>query len=197
MQLISLETLKAYLEIPTDSTANYVATNFDSLLNSIIDYVSDRIQLYLNRELEVKERTDYFESGRRKYYVQAYPLVNPTTMTVKIGTSEMDYNSDYYVRDKMGLIEFYFKTTYVRPQEIEITYIGGYTTTSGVVDVPDSLKYACLLQCAFVFRKRKDIGNDWTGTPDVNRISTPYSGMDLLKEVKDVLYLHRRQPGDM
>jgi hypothetical protein len=197
MKLVSLATLKAYLDIPTDVTANYVATNFDILLNIIIDFVSDRIRLYLNRELELEQYTDYVEAGKRKYYLKAFPIINPSTMTVKVDTNTQTFESDYYIRENLGLLEFTYHTTYSNPKQIEVTYIGGYPTVNGIVAVPDSIQFACLLQCAFVFRRRKEVGTEWTGTPDVNRISTKYGGMDLLQEVKDILYLHRRQPGDL
>jgi hypothetical protein len=196
MKLVSLTTLQSYLDIPTDTTSNYVNEDFDTLLNYLIEFVSSRIENFLNRNLELTERTEYCESGRRKYYLSSFPIINPSTMTVKVDTSTETFESDYYVREDEGLLEFEYKTTYIRPKEIEVTYRGGYTETDGVLNVPSSLQYACMLQCAFIFRKRKEIGMAWVGTPDVNRISTDYGGMDLLKEVKEILMKYRRIPGD-
>jgi len=188
ISLVSKDTVKLFLDIALTDT------NYDSLIITLIQLVSDRIQLFLNRELAAIERIDYFEAGRRKYYVSAYPILNPTTLTVALDTNIQTNNEEYFVREDVGLIEFEFKTCYVEPKEIKITYIGGYTETLGVLNVPDALKYACLLQTAFVFRRRKDIGMNSISMPD-GSMATMFSG-DLLPEVKNVLKGFRKSPGD-
>ncbi len=65
IQLVSLSNVKAFLEI--DSSV----TTYDSLLNSLIIFTSDRIQTFLNRQLNKIQRTQTFDAGYKKYYLQA------------------------------------------------------------------------------------------------------------------------------
>lgn len=196
IMLISVEEAKSFLEI--DATV----ITYDSLLGNLIKYISDRFQLYLNRRLKKESRTDYFTAGKRKYYVDAYPMDSTVTPTVLLDNETQVINEDFYVRNDCGLFEFDFKTSYLEPNQIAITWTGGYTATSTVVggntvsdillDVPDALKYACLLQTAFMFRRRKDVGLTSISMPDGSISSmTP---TELLPEVKKILNHYRKTP---
>lgn len=197
IQLASLAEIKAFLEIET------ATTTFDSLLNSMLKYVSDRIQTFLNRNLRKEQRTEYFNGGKRKYYLSAYPVDTSTTITVVLDTTTETINDDYYIWSDEGLLEFDWKTSYIEPKELYITYTGGYASStvsiSGTVEdillaVPDGLKYACVLQTAFMFRRRKDIGLTSTSMPD-GSINTMFAA-DLLPEVKNILKSYRKAPTD-
>jgi len=196
IMLISVEEAKSFLEIDTS-----IAT-FDVLLANFIKNISDRIQMYLNRRLKKESRTDYFNAGRKKYYLDAFPVDSTITPTIVLDDIPQVINDDFYLWPDSGLIEFEFKTSYIEPRQISVAWTGGYAATSTVVggslvndillDVPDSLKYACTLQVAYMFRRRKDIGLTSISMPDGSISSlTP---TDLLPEVKKILNHFRKVP---
>ncbi len=243
MKIISLETLKTFLE-KSDTT-------HDVLLGMILDQVSSRIERFLNRNLLKTERTKYFNAGRRLYYLPAYPIDLTETLTVLYDGSEQTINDDFWVWEDQGLIEFQTSLTYNEPKQVSITWTGGYAETaisevlgtddlnyrcilghvaqvdtrpisgpdydkywekagtSGVVwvtsssyvaesslsGVPDDIRLATLLQCAFIFRKRDAIGVRGITTPDGSITST--LPLDLLPEVKTYLRDHRRSPAEI
>lgn len=197
IQLCSLAEIKAFLEIET------ATTTFDALLNSMIKYVSDRIQTFINRNLRKEQRTEYFNAGKRKYYLSAYPVDTSSTITVVLDDTTETINDDYFIWADEGLMEFDWKTSYIEPKQLYITYTGGYASStvsiSGSVEdillaVPDGLKYACVLQTAFMFRRRKDIGLSSISMPD-GSINTMLAA-DLLPEVKNILKSMRKAPTD-
>jgi hypothetical protein len=192
IQLVSLSNVKAFLEVS--------GTEFDALLNILIGYVSDRIQTFLNRGLQKVERTEYFEAGRRKYYLQGYPVDSTVTITVTLDDNAQTVDSDYFLWGDEGLIELYVKSLYIEPKQLSVTYTGGYNASETVIGnkttycltVPDAIEYATMLQIAFVFKRRRDIGLSSTSMPD-GSIATFYSG-DLLPEVKNILRMYRKAP---
>ena len=155
MKLISLDDLKAFLEI-TSSTQ-------DSLLNLIITNISARIESFCNRKFTKTSRTSYYSCEKdtvvtKKCYLDAYPVDTLLPLTVTYSGSVQTVDTDYFIWPEPGCVEFYTVLPYVRPRDIKIDYYGGYDEIDGVLEVPDDLKFACLIQCAFIFRRRKDIG---------------------------------------
>lgn len=185
MKLCSVSDLKAYLE-KTDN-------QHDTLLGIIVDQVSQRIETALNRKLLKTSRTEYFNGGRRLYYLAAYPVDLATTFTVAVENVAKVRDSDYYVDANSGLVEFWLETNFTKPRGVVITYTGGFAldTTTQVLSVPDDLKRAALLQATFDFRRRKDIGLSSVTMPDGSvNVESPAS---LLPEVKSILKSYRKQ----
>lgn len=193
MMLVSLANVKAFLELTN--------TDHDTLLGILIEYVSDRIKTFLNRDLEEQYYTQYFNSGRRKYYLSAFPIDSSAAITVTVDSSIQTEDEDFFVWEDNGLIEFSYKTTYSNPKQIIVTWLGGYTTStisvSGesktLITVPDAVAYACLLQVAYMFRTKKSIGLTSVNTPD-GSIQTMANPTELLPEVKKILIEHRKVP---
>lgn len=202
IMLTSLATVKAFLEIET------AKTDYDSLLVMIIKQVSDRIQMFLNRNLQKQERTQYFTAGRKTYFLDSFPIDAVASFTVVLDETVQTINDDFWVWPNSGTIEFDSAPSYIEPRQLYITYTGGYATTdtavgvSGIstvtetvlLDVPDSLSYACMLQSSFMFRRRKDIGISSMSVPD-GSFNTLYAA-DLLPEVKHSLMQYRKIPTD-
>jgi len=200
--LTSLATVKAFLEIDTDKT------NYDSLIVTIIKQVSDRIQTFLNRKLQKEERTQYFTAGRKTYFLSAFPIDEAASFTVSLDDTIQTSNDDYWVWPDSGTMVFDYATSYIEPRQLYVTYTGGYAATDTAVGiagistitetvlliVPDSMAYACMLQSAFLFRRRKDIGISSMSLPD-GSFNTLYAA-DLLPEVKNSLMQHRKIPTD-
>lgn len=185
MKLCSVADLKVYLEKPDNQQ--------DTLLGMIIDQVSQRIETALNRKLTKVARTEKFNGGRRLYYVAAYPIDEALALTVVVEGVSKVKDTDFFVEPTSGLIEFWLETVFTKPRGVVITYTGGFATDTPtqLVSAPDDLKRAALLQAAFDFRRRKDIGLSSVTMPDGSvAVESPAS---LLPEVKSILKAYRKQ----
>jgi len=181
MQLAELSDLKSFLDIAT--------TSHDDLLTMILNHVSKRIETYLNRELYKQSRSLYFDAGRKVFSLPAYPIDLTATLTVTIDDVSKTINDDFFVWENKGIIELSYVPSYVEPKQIYITWTGGYATTSAL---PYDIQMATIMQCAFVFRRRKDIGLASISMPDGSvSVQAPTK---LLQEVEQVLKSYRRRP---
>lgn len=180
MQLISLSDLKTFLE-KTDTT-------HDTLLLNIISYYSKRIETFCNRLFTKESRTEYFDAGNKKLYVAAIPI-DLTTCTVTLDDDVQVINDDYFVWADQGLIEFFLTPCYIEPKQIQVNYYGGYNLVDGVVAIPDDLKFACVLQCAYVFRNRSKLGASSISMPDG---SMSIMLTDFLPEVRSILKSYKQ-----
>lgn len=193
MRLVSLTDLKVFLE-KTD-------TNHDSLLRMIIEHVSSWIELYLNRNLLKASRTVYRDSGKRYYYLSAYPIDEAETLTVVHDGTTQTKDTDFFVRADDGLIEFQKASipSYTDPKEVVITWTGGYSASgesdTECLNIPLTIQEAALRQCAYNFRRRKDIGISSVSMPDGSVNKNPIDSF-LLPEVKDLLRVYRRPAGE-
>jgi len=182
IQLISLDDLKTFLEQD--------GTGFDTLFNQIIPHVSSQIETFLNRKLKEEARVDYFSGGRRYYYLPAYPINPSPAPIIEEDDSVQTADSDYYIFEDEGLIEFTYETMKYRPKIIKISWTGGYAEAAGVLAVPDDIKQACIQQCAYAFKRRRDLGSSGVNTPDGN--INYVKAIDLLPNVKNSLLPHRK-----
>ena len=84
MLLTNLARVKTYLEIPTSETSR------DALLTQLIENVSSRFTSYLDRLIEVKERTEDLtvDSISVTFFVKGAPIHSITSI-------ESDYNRDF------------------------------------------------------------------------------------------------------
>jgi hypothetical protein len=214
MKIVSLPMLKDYLE-KTDTAQ-------DSLLSMLIDQTSKRVETYLNRQLVKLARTQYFDAGRKLYFLSAYPIDLTAPFVVTYNGTTYTRNTDYFVWDNESYVEFSWTPTYWQPRQISITWTGGYvespiaevTGTDGLIyrciashiaagdnkpitgpdyesywtlagstggswvsgelycdhsyllGAPDDLASAVMMQCAYVFRKRKESGLASLSYPD-------------------------------
>jgi hypothetical protein len=97
MELTSLARLRRYCGKLADNADN------NNALQVLLLAASANIEQHLCREIELKERTEYFnsEAGQRLYYTKAYPIIEVdsifSTVTGKFseGIEETDYFIDY------------------------------------------------------------------------------------------------------
>jgi hypothetical protein len=202
IMLVDVNEVKTFLEIDES------ITTFDTLLANFIKYVSNRIEIYLNRNLKKQERTKYFQTGKRKFFVDAYPIDSTATITVVVDGETQTINDDYFVWHNEGVIEFDYKTSYIEPKNLYITWSGGYASTGTIingtftdadlllVDIPDALKFACVLQVSYLFRRRKDYGLSSVSMPDGTVSSFGITTGDLLPDVKKILNSFRKMPNE-
>ncbi len=186
IKLISEQDLKLFLEEDN--------ADFNDQFAQLVPQVSAQIENFLNRELKEEARTKYFSGGKRYYYSNAFPINTTPAPIILEADVTQNPNDDYYTFEEEGLFEFQYTTQNWKPKMIKITWTGGYAAdVDGVLAVPDDLKQACILQCAYVFKRRRDLGSSGASTPNGN---ISYTGaISLLKGVKELLYPHRMPSG--
>ena len=183
MLLATLSDLKEFLGKDTDG--------MDPLLTTLLTRVSKRVETWLNRELDKKARTKLYDAGRRLYYLPAYPIDLNSPVTVLWQDQLQTLSSDYWIWDDIGMIELYTRYDRIQPREMSFTWTGGWVGVS--TDVPDDVQLGVIIQTAFLFRRRKDIGVSSFSLPDGSMtVNTP---LKLLPDVIDILRPHRRVPG--
>ncbi|MBI5192764.1 MAG: hypothetical protein HZA08_04900 [Nitrospirae bacterium] len=185
IRLINISDLKLFMDKSDDA--------HDGLLSLIVEQISSRLESYMNRQLKKMSRTEYFTGGNRLYWLKAFPVDESQTLTVKVDSITQTKDSDYYLWPEIGEIEFTSSVPATKPRNIEVTYTGGYAELNGVLQVPDDIMRACLMQSAFEFRRRKDIGLLTVTMPDGS--VTTQSPAKLLKEVEESIKPYRRYPG--
>lgn len=184
-KLASLDDIKAFMEVNN--------SNFDDLITMILESVSAKMETYLNRNLEKLERIAYFNGGKHYYYVNAFPIDSDADITVTVGGfTGYDEGSSYYVWRDEGCIQFVSKPSDSLPKQIKIVYTGGYVTTDEIIAVPTDLKYACIIQTSFEFRRRKDVGLEAINLPD-GSVSIPIRS-EFISEVESILKKFRKNP---
>ena len=182
MLLATLTDLKEFLGKDTDG--------MDPLLTSLLTRVCTRVETWLNRELDKKARTKVYDAGRRLYYLPAYPIDLASPVSVYWQGQLQTLASDYWIWDDIGMIELYTKYNRIQPREMSFTWTGGW---DGLDDVPEDVQLGVIIQTAFTFRRRKDIGVSSFSLPDGSMtVNTP---LKLLPEVADILRPYRRVPG--
>ena len=158
IQFVDKTDVKAIME-KTDST-------HDTIITSLIQYVSKNMETYCNRFFKKESRTEIFNAGRKHYFLSAPPVDTSVALIVTLTGTAQTVNSHYYLWDDLGIVEFITSPTDTTPKAVSIMYTGGYTESSSVLAVPDDLKHACIEQVIFLFRRRKDIGLSSVSMPD-------------------------------
>lgn len=182
MRLAPLNNLKIFLGNPK--------AEHDPLLGVLLDSVSVRVERFLNRNLEKAQRTEYFNPGKRRFFLSSFPIDLTAAFTVTVDSAVKTIGTDYWVWSDSGMIEFSTIPASTNPQSISVTYTGGYLAG----DIPDALQLATIMQAAFLFRRRNDLGLSSVSMPDGSlSVNNPTK---LLPEVVDTLKAYRRTPSE-
>jgi hypothetical protein len=154
MKLVSLPTLKTYLE-RTDTAQ-------DPLLILLLETISKRIETHLNRELTKQARTEYFDAGRIRYFLPAYPLDLTQPFTVTYDGTAYTKDVDYHVWESDAMVEFVWKPAYNKPKQIAITWTGGYPEIPiSQVLGSDNNNYTCILSHISELASKPIVGPEW------------------------------------
>ena len=159
IKLVSAANVRTYL--------NFTSTNQDTLIEELIEQVSEDIQSHCDRT---------FSSGTD---VLEYPVGGGLYLSVKrfpiTSVSHVRYNSDYDFTDSAddidtdnytisgefaneGKVYYRGRTWHKVRGALQVKYTGGYSDTAGILDVPDDLKKACIMQVAYLMDRRKSMG---------------------------------------
>lgn len=171
IELVSYDDLKALLGLEESLITDYPA------LNLLRDSVTFAIESFLGRELESAERsvTIYTSSvPTQMIHLKAVPVTSVSSLTVTIADDAEEYSVNDYEITAYGL-KLYGA---VSNAKVEVTYTGGISS------VPSSINRAALLQVAYEFQSKEQIGAESVST-EGGFVSRPALG--LLKEVKRML----------
>ena len=159
IKLVSEANVRTYL--------NFSSTNQDTLIGELIEQVSEDIQSYCDRTFTAG--TDVLE----------YPLGGGPYLSLKrfpiTSVSHVRYNSDYDFTDSaddidsddytthgdfgdQGMIYYEGRPWHKARGALQVKYTGGYSDTAGVLNVPDDLKKACIMQVSYLMDRRKSMG---------------------------------------
>lgn len=184
VRFITVADVKTYLDGKSDSTD-------DALLDMLVAAVSARVESFLSRNMVAASRTQKFNGGARRYVLDAYPIAASPAPVVTVDGLTMTVDLDYWVHPEQGYIEFLVAPAATKPRIVSITWTGGYAqdATSKLVDVPEDIKLAVMLQVAFMFKRRKELGLESVTMPNgtINTTSTA----KLLQEVERILRAYR------
>jgi hypothetical protein len=190
--LVTVAACKTYLQ-KTDST-------HDSLLEIIVEGVTEKFNGYVGRTLGLKTDTTYYLDGNGKtnLFLPRYPVVSIETVTDDDDELTEGQDEDYILSERDGILKRLTGVWTYGPEEVELTnYIAGYvvqdgTPGTGQTALPGDIKLAALMQVAADFQTylKRDWGEASRTFPDgsVSKAAEPDA---LLAEVRKTLDRYR------
>lgn len=153
MNLITLDNYKSYKEITSD--------NSDDKIDFIISHVSKLIKTYCARTFidnVTITKTEHFDARTSEVTLAEVPLLSVSIVNTSVdgGLNQVTLTKDsvdadgYFVDLESGKVltqmeNLEFLTSVNTPyRSLEITYLGGFTDSSGNPEVPADLKLAVL-----------------------------------------------------
>jgi hypothetical protein len=181
-------------------------TDNDEIINSILDGNNGIFDSYTGRRLLLTDETvtEYFgaDPGWRRLLFQRYPIVSITSIKE---ASDYDFdaagalvaNTDYrLVNQGLNGIILRINAHWLAGEDvIEVIYRGGYcgaseTPGEGEYALPQELREAAILQAAFMFKRKDDIGLSAVSSQggSINK----FADVELLPLVKQTLDNYKR-----
>jgi len=177
IELVTYADLKALLGLTQSLITGYPA------LGVIRDSVVYAIEDYIGRKLEKDDRTETIYIGvtpSQMISLPAIPVVTVATVTVTQGQTDTVYASTDYDIEEYGIK----LAGRVSNAKVVVVYNGGLE----VAAIPTSITRAALLQTAYEWQAKDQIGATSTST-EGGSVQRPELG--LLKEVKRLLNKHK------
>lgn len=179
-------------------------TEYDTLINRIIAGLTAVFEREVRRPLllTAADSTEYYTGDGPFLQVDRYPVAALTS--IKVATDYVFTSAEALVADtdyrllrsgEKGILHRLYMDWEDQPDCIQIVYRGGYcsagvTPGTGETALPADLREAAILQSAFLFKRKDDIGLS-SVSYDGGSISK-FSALDLLPLVKDILGNYRK-----
>jgi hypothetical protein len=172
IELVSYADLKSLLDLEETAITSYPS------LSVIRDGVVSAIETYIGRDLESGdyETTLFLTSKTAQLKLNALPIESVDSVVVTQYGEDTTLDSDNYMILGYGLHLHYP----VGQCKVVVNYTGGYDAA----DVPAPIKRAALIQTAYEFQSKDQIGAS-SVTTEGGSVQRPALG--LLKEVKRML----------
>jgi hypothetical protein len=197
MNATTIARVKALLDIS--------GTTYDTVLTTMVEAVSRRIENYIDRPLEQVARTEEYSIKPRQsvLFLRAYPTTAIASIKLAL---DWDYASeaaiesdDYHVDEDTGMVHFTFfpilnyrgDNLAAAPNVIQVIYTGGFATSTAnlITSYPD-IAYAADLQVVAMWRRRDSPQGQSQG---IGGGSITYEGaLRLVPDVIEALTPYRR-----
>ena len=193
-KLVDLQSAKEFVGITTNS--------YDVLIDFLLKSISSTIIRFIGvKNLEYGSITDIFYPtyGEHKtiFMLSKYPvdLSQPFTVyktgfdeTVK---TEVD-NTKYYVIADQGTLIFSSPDDIITSKMIEVNYTAGYKLDSNnvYIDIPDGLRFACLLWFSTIWNTRELRGVE--RVDNAVRQSIQMTTQTIPEDVKQIVFQYQR-----
>jgi len=135
-------------------------TTYDTILGRMVDYVSRRIENYIDRELESKGRTEEYSIQERQsvVFLRHYPV---TAIASVKSSTDWDFNSvsaydsdNYHVDGETGMLHLKLYPS-AGPNSLQVSYTAGFAAdTSALASAYPDISFAADLQTAALFRRK-------------------------------------------
>jgi len=172
IELVTYSALKALLGLEDAAITEYPA------LEILRPSVTSAIEEYLSRLLESTERTETIYIGSRKRSMISLPAI-PVTAVSSVTVTIIGESETYDENEEYEITEYGIQLAVsLSKAKIVIVYTGGISV------VPDAMARAALMQTAYEFQAKDQIGASSVSTAG-GSVQRPELG--LLKEVKRML----------
>ena len=147
--LISLAEAKTHLNVGD--------TSQDTLLEALIESCTSRILQALQNHVVIQSRTEHHAGGRKRIYLQRYPVVSGPTIIDEAGITVPD--TYYLLEAERGILQhagLHWPVAQAADGKISrwiITYASGLAVDTA--SVPADIKLACKLLVAETFSRRE------------------------------------------
>jgi hypothetical protein len=165
-----------------------------NLVERLIAGFSKRAEMLTNRLFYRESRTQDFSPDINQTIIQL-PAFGNTSDTITSVYEDLDRewtpgtlidSADYFYDTDTGLLVRDHSYWQHGRNVIRVTWTGGFGTT--VDDVPDDLRMAAIMQCAFWYQRRNELGvTQRTSSGGAVSLTSPSK---LLPEVEDVVSLY-------
>ncbi len=179
-------------------------SDYDDMIAAIIAGLTGRFDAFCGRTLlqTAADVTEYYTGGSPYLQLNRYPLIAVTSIKEAWdrdfdNATALTADDDYWQMNggKNGIIHRNLSRWPIRPDSIQVIYRGGFAAAgdepgTGESTLPAEIREAAIMQAAFVFKRRDDIG--LSGVAFEGGSITKFQPMKLLPDVEDVLKQYRR-----
>lgn len=191
MNLVLLSEIKERIAIPGDDDSK------DDILTTLIRSVSNRVERFLDRQIESKSTTEYFDVHKlaATFQLKAYPVTSVTGVyNDPLWSFSSAMSSSFYtVLGDQGQLVFNSEQALVPGRRaLKIVYVGGMAdTTEELLALYSDLSEAAMRQILNDFNRRKFAGATHVDGGGVGSISYEVD-QGLLQSVREDIEKFRR-----